>query len=226
MRKICCWIILALFVGSVFFVSVTTAQEDIELEPIADTYIRATDPDENYGDETYLRVGDARLSNDYIRITYLLFDLSAIDGSIQEATLKLYLKWSWEARYIGIHECDDTNWNEDTLTWNNAPSYNSEAVDSFNVSRTLQWNEWDATDIAKGKQGQLVTIVVKARDPVNKIGDWTDFASKENDRNHPVLVINQGSGGFSVCLGTILLCCTIPVLGLGVLSKRIRTKVR
>jgi hypothetical protein len=225
MRKICCWVILVLFIGSIFFVSAATAEDTIELEPIADTYINSSNPDENNGDETYLRVGDARLTNDYIRISYLMFDLSEIKGSIQEATLKLYLKWSWEARYIGIHDCDDTSWNEDTLTWNNAPTYDSEAVDSFNVSRTIQWNEWDATDIVKGKQGQRVTIVIKARDPVDKIGDWTDFASKENDRNHPTLVINEGTGGFSFCLGTILLCCTIPVLGLGALSKRIRKKI-
>lgn len=79
------------------------------------------------------------------------FDLSDVqipaDATITEAVLSLY---SYDDVGYGANGNKDihritSDWQENTITWSNQPSYSNTALSSHNSSTTMTWNEFDVT---------------------------------------------------------------------------------
>ncbi len=120
-------------------VSITTADGNG-----ADAFVRAgAFADANFGAETELLVKHDVSLNDFTRKTYLRFDLSQLSGADpQDARLKLTVANpdcdAVTFNLFGLNDGDaGENWNEATLSWNNAPGNDSASQSGMNGSATL-----------------------------------------------------------------------------------------
>lgn len=80
------------------------------------TFSSSGNADKNYGDKSFIKLWDGNT----VYESFLKFDLSTIQGSIQSATLKLYAVTPAN-KDIRVGETGD-NWDEQSLTHNNRPS--------------------------------------------------------------------------------------------------------
>ena len=109
-----------------------------------DSFISERVKNSNYGDDAYLKIGNAISGQN---ITYLYFDLSSYDTSgTKDSDLYIYVVSVTQETVLNVHVADSDVWDEETITWNNAPTYgnsiahktvNSEGFVSFDVSSVL-----------------------------------------------------------------------------------------
>jgi len=109
-----------------------------------DSFISERVKNSNYGDDAYLKIGDAISGQN---ITYLYFDLSSYDTSgAKRVDLYIFVISFPQETLLNIHVTSSDVWDEETITWNNAPTYgnsiahktvNSEGFVSFDVSSVL-----------------------------------------------------------------------------------------
>jgi hypothetical protein len=112
--------------------------------PFEDAYVSDDNADKSYGDLEYLYIG--RFGN-FWENAFLKFDLSAIpnDATIQEARIYLWCYATYASVYVQAHPVVDDSWDEFTITWNTAPSYDpNTALDNKLVSRPDVYY-WDVT---------------------------------------------------------------------------------
>ena len=144
------------------------------LHPINDTYVNHGETDENYGSSEKLVV-----RNDYgfagslgWRWDALIkFDIfSVIQGTqILSAKLKTYCyeQWYYNQSNLSLSIYRVTSeWDEDTATWDNQPSYTSQNT-SYSVvpSAIGSWIEWSVTSDVQGfADGSLVNYGWKITD--------------------------------------------------------------
>lgn len=122
--------------------------------PTDDAKISQDDPNKNYDGATEINIrnefggggGSGWCSDGLYR-----FDISSIplDASIIRATFYLfYNKWTSTnpiGRMLNVYRIT-SDWNEDTVTWNTAPTYNPVASAFSPVPATVNvWMEWDVT---------------------------------------------------------------------------------
>jgi hypothetical protein len=128
----------------------------------------------------------------YTRISYLKFDLSAVD-SISSA--KLYLNGkAIQSGSLGMQVKDVTSdWDENTLTWNTRPTLGSAAIADFapivtgTLARdyTTSLTEWLNAQKAAGKS--IVSLAVSSPTTGNTAAT---FGSSEAASADPYIVIN------------------------------------
>ena len=109
-----------------------------------DSFISERVKNSNYGDDAYLKIGDAISGQN---ITYLYFDLSSYDtSSAKRVDLYIFVISVPQETLLNIHVANSDVWDEETITWNNAPTYgnsiaqktvNSEGFVTFDVSSVL-----------------------------------------------------------------------------------------
>ncbi len=87
------------------------------MAPVADAYVENTSPNSNYGTVTNLWVKNS--SGAPVRNGYLMFDVHSLTN-VQSATLTLTANRVDGAATL-YYELAPTNWNENTITWNNQP---------------------------------------------------------------------------------------------------------
>jgi hypothetical protein len=122
--------------------------------PTDDAKIAQDDPNKNYDGEAGINIrnefggggGSGWCSDGLYR-----FDISSIPSgaSIIRATFHLfYNKWTSTnpaGRMLNVYRIT-SDWNEDTVTWNTAPTYNPAASAFSPVPATVNlWMEWDVT---------------------------------------------------------------------------------
>jgi len=152
------------------------------LHPTDDSWVEAEFPNGNHGSETSLRVkSDART-----RRSYLKFDLNAIPDGKSITSVKLYLYCTYSDYHpsveIYVHETGD-NWNEASITWNNAPAVGS-LITSILVDGTGQYYCWDITPYGQTEYSgdKILSVVAKLLldDPTENNPNLARyFASKE-----------------------------------------------
>ncbi len=141
--------------------------------PINDAYVQ-----ENQGYDRSI----VRLQENY-RTSYLMFDLSEVNGAITKAVLQFSVASDEGDGSINVHKGDQTNWTEENLTVANAPqpkkqlaSLNKEYKVGLPQKVTLDFNEIEA---------EKTTLVL-----THNSGNDLAFASKEHPSNEgPQLVI-------------------------------------
>jgi len=121
--------------------------------PTADTYVSQRSPDSNHGFDSMHEVATwdgAGSSDNWERDSFYRFNLSSIPSGVLISSAILYIYY---------FDYDDTNpvgreltcyritssWNEDTVTWNTRPSYNSTVTSSDTVPGTWSWMNWNVT---------------------------------------------------------------------------------
>jgi len=196
-------LILASFVAD-FYVPQATASyigstTTATLYSVADSYVNASSPNTNYGDEQHLYVNasSADLSQDMV---YVNFDFSSIpqNAYIISAKLELQLSGFSNLYYgimgggdsIGAYYCSDNSWAELGITWNNRPTFNDTPTRSagFGMFIYYTYKSWDVTeDVTKSLPLGALTEVLKFSSKNDGYGH-AEFQSKEAT-NKPKLEI-------------------------------------
>lgn len=159
--------------------------------PVADSYVRDGDyKDVNYGDMAKLEVNNGSSGTGAIRISYIKFDLSNLRGDIISAKLRLYggnIEDSSNVT-IGYYEIVDNTWQENTITFSNAPVKGRE-IASLIINNTQTYWEVDITDYVRTKVAgdKIINLAIAGKD----VARLVSFNSKENLVNKPELVITK-----------------------------------
>ncbi|MEZ4711210.1 MAG: DNRLRE domain-containing protein [Caldilineaceae bacterium] len=110
--------------------------------PVADSRVLAASPDTNSGTLTRLDI-DSPGEQSYIR-----FALTGIAGTVQNATLRVYVTNS-TSDGPGIYATDNS-WSETGITWNNRPAPTSGAIDNLGSMPVNVWAEYNVTSAIAG----------------------------------------------------------------------------
>ena len=139
------------------------------------------------------------------QVSYLKFDLSGMNKEeMNAAILRLYGSSSTKSPYrFHVYALDNSNWDESTLNWKNAPNLEKDQVrvtDVGNaahvageivVTETASWHQLDVTSlIRKCRQSEITFVLIRE---VRQLGDDSDnnknssFGTRESV-NKPVLI--------------------------------------
>jgi N-acetylneuraminic acid mutarotase len=168
-----------------------TNTTSVNLPPLADAFIRnGSFASTNYGSDTSLIVKGSTISN-YHRSTYLKFSLTDI-ASITSATLRVYGRNmdSPTALNLSCYGIDNDTWSESGLVFNNAPQPTTAALSVASVSDQSKYVNFNVTNFVKTQLTGDKTASLLIKDAANK-SVVTQFNSKENKVNKPLLVITK-----------------------------------
>ncbi|WP_053956176.1 DNRLRE domain-containing protein [Inediibacterium massiliense] len=131
----------------------------IKLFPTQNVYISQYYPSINYAQAPSLDVGRFTGPGDTKR-TLLQFDFSSLVGNIESAYLNLYL-YRNEVPSISkpntIYQLE-TSFDQNTVTYNTAPSYSSTANASVSITNEInKFIQWDITSLVKGWMEKTIT---------------------------------------------------------------------
>ena len=145
---------------------------------VADARVTESAPTANNGAETSLRV---RAPSPASR-SYLRFQVSGIAGSVTSARLRLFV--TDPSDDAGSVYAVSPSWTESTITWNSAPAFGANPLDSGGVASDETWVEYDVTSAVSG-DGTYAFALTSAST------DTTTFSSREGT-NPPQLVVTGG----------------------------------
>ena len=123
MRLITKLFLFFLFIA-VIFITTNTAMAQQEFTTVADVYVRGgANADANYGSDVELRVRATATSEDNKRKTYIKFDLTSYSSTLGKAILQFTVDRAvgTPRDRVDFYDIFDDNWDEATITWNNAP---------------------------------------------------------------------------------------------------------
>jgi hypothetical protein len=106
--------------------------------PTDDSYVSTTNPDENNNNLDFMAIRNAGSGGGWMCAGVIKFDISSIptNAVIITATLGLfYFDWADNnpaGRLLSLR-CFEANWNEETITNNNMPSFNNQVSATANV---------------------------------------------------------------------------------------------
>jgi hypothetical protein len=161
-------------------VNVTTpaAPSVLTFTPTDDTYVKESSPTRNYSNRTVINVDGFSKKDGLLR-----FDVSGIGAqSVTSATLRLFVV---NGSPLGgnFFAMTDTNWNEDTVTWETAPPADGGLLGSLGDVNAGFWYELDVTPLVSGDG----PVGVRAS---STIRNGARYSSKEHTNgNAPELVI-------------------------------------
>ena len=198
-------VLMLIFLTSTSFclIPFVKCQETMSLKSIADGSVEKLRPDSNFGEFWKLQVSTAT-AEPGVSYAYVMFDLSEIPGTIQSAELSLFCDNVTETQLIAVHFCSDNTWTETGITWNNIPSFNSEATNSVVVTENNKWYGWDVTSdvkTASGTAGQKLTLVLVGTTTTEK--GYVEFYSRDGIGGlRPMITITYeaAAAGFPVSL--------------------------
>jgi hypothetical protein len=188
-----------------------------------DSWIQSNAKQRVTGGETFLRVKHTTLDRSLERKMYLAFDLSKLEGGVEEAELVLHLEPS-ELGYgslvpdatfdvYGLTDESEDRWEEGLLRWERAPAHNeseeshsrpdmakARLLGSFRVEQGRQSGAVSLKDPALAdflrldSNGVVTLIVCRETNELARNGLVHAFASKENARNAPPMLRVRVSG--------------------------------
>ncbi|MFQ5637679.1 MAG: DNRLRE domain-containing protein [bacterium] len=155
--------------------------------PIEDTFVRSSRSQKNYGDNVEMRV---RKSKSAEQISYLKFSVSGMTGGVVSAKIRLFVSVGGEGGSVHTVSNNYRNanqaWDEDGLTWENAPPVSGSPLSSLDSITLEEPVEFDVSAAVSGNGIYSFAIRSSALDVVK-------FQSKEN-AVAPVLEIITDSG--------------------------------
>jgi hypothetical protein len=178
-------------VAAVTIASPTT----LTIAPAADAHVRdGSSASSNFGASTTLEVRNQSGSN---RISYLRFPLTAINGTVTAAKLRLFGKRATSSTVRdGAFAVSNTSWGESTLTFNNRPPLGVQLGSGVAIGTTAQYYEWDVTPFVQNQKNGGATaasFAIQMASPVTFAPDA--FNSKEAGSNRPQLVVTADTAG-------------------------------
>lgn len=160
--------------------------------PVEDTYIRSgIYADNHFGHLEQLVLKESE-PVDYDRKIYMTFDFGALEeDGISRAKLKLfpYLAGSDGYKVVKVYAVADESWSENSLTWNNAPSY-SELLNTFDVGNVAGISaEVDITDYVNAHMNDKKLSLALVLESLESDHSNIAFRSSEYHENSPILEI-------------------------------------
>ena len=144
--------------------------------PVEDAYIASGSPTANYGAATTLQVDNSPIKHILIK-----FNVSGLNGhQITIAKLRLY-NVDPSGKGGDFYAVSDISWQEETLTWNNAPTASTNLLASIGSVSASSWYEVNLTSLITGDGIYSLRITSTS-------SDGADYSSKEG-ANPPQLVI-------------------------------------
>ncbi|MCJ7571987.1 MAG: DNRLRE domain-containing protein, partial [Candidatus Thermoplasmatota archaeon] len=125
----------------------------IDLYPTDDALIKHDNPDANYGSSVYFEIRNDygyRGSSGWAWNSLIKFDVSSISSrsTVSSAYLVIYYYNYFTTNPVGrtlrLYRATSL-WNENTITWNNQPSYPLLPTTSSTVPSSFGWMTWDVT---------------------------------------------------------------------------------
>ena len=152
-------------------------QEIRSFSPIQDSYVRSgSNADTNFGQSNELEVREASAVNS-VRESYLQFNLSSVEN-VESAVIRLYSTRDRSAN-ITISGAGNSNWSENSITYNNAPSI-GDSISTVLLGPVNTWYEWDVTEYVKSNEGR----------------SRVSFAL-QSESNSPRIVFSSSEGDFA-----------------------------
>lgn len=161
----------------------------IKISPAADAYVRdGVFSTTNYGTNAKLEVKNAAVGSDERRISYLRFDISGLTGEIISADLRLYGSNTDDSEIVnvGLYEVNDYDWDENSLTLDNAEPAGTE-IGTVKVDNTQSYKQIDISQYVKSAMTgtKIISVAYAGKDASRLLS----FNSKESISNKPELVI-------------------------------------
>ncbi|HMB23820.1 MAG TPA: DNRLRE domain-containing protein, partial [Anaerolineales bacterium] len=142
--------------------------------PVGDAYVTAGSPASNYGSATTLRTDASPDIHSYLR-----FDVQGLTGRVTKATLRIYAN-STSSQGCTINSAGSNSWDENTITYNNAPSVGG-TLGSSGAFGGGEWVEVDVTSYITGSGFYNLALTTPSSTAIS-------FASRES-LNAPQLII-------------------------------------
>ena len=146
----------------------------------ADAQVQEANASTTFGTSTALRV-DAGSDPDVE--SYLRFAVSGVSGSVQTATLRLWVT-SATANGPAVYTTDNT-WSETTITWANRPARTGSGVDDKASVPSGAWVDFNVTSLVPGDGTYNFVLAGTSTDGI-------DFSSREAT-NKPQLVVTTAA---------------------------------
>lgn len=132
------------------------------------------------------------------RESYLLFDASAVTGTVNSVELKVYGKvdhTTVTSIPVGVFPVANTTWTENTLTWNNRPASGATALATAAVpGAAFTYVTWDVTNYVRSEISAGRKIIALALKSMEANDSRILFNSAEAGSNPPRLLINASAG--------------------------------
>lgn len=150
---------------------------------IADSYVSASSPSTNYGNDQDLIV-NASSTDLFQNFIYVKFDLSTLpqNAYIVSASLQLRLSGFGNLYYgiigggdrISAYYCSDNSWTETGITYNNKPTFDTESTDYWSPGMFISYGykSWDITED------------VKTALPIGELTEVIKFSDKNHGYGH------------------------------------------
>jgi len=119
---------------------------------------------------------------DYNPVKHFLikFAVTGVNGQVTSAKLRLYNSDS-APQGGDFHRMTDTTWSQATVTWNNAPVYDSAVIASMGKVSAGNWYEVDLSSLINGNGVFSVRVTLA-------LTNGADYSSKEGV-NPPELIV-------------------------------------
>jgi hypothetical protein len=140
MRRLVAPIVVIAVLVAVLAMSAGTARSgvgSVTSNPVADSYVYASQPDQNFGSNAALRTDNSPLLRSFLR-----FDAQGAAGA-GPVLLRVYAA-TGNATGANLHTVADTSWSEAGITFNNAPAIGP-AVASSGPIAAGSWVTFDVT---------------------------------------------------------------------------------
>jgi hypothetical protein len=163
--------------GTTVQVSTPQVSSNLVFPAVADAYVNADSPGNNYGGAAILRTDAAPDVHSYLR-----FDVEGLGGrSIARAQLKIFAN-SGSSKGISILSVTDNSWDESLLNFNNAPALGS----ALAVSDRITAGDWITLDVSAFVNGEgSFSFGITTAGPTA-----ISLASRESGANAPQLLID------------------------------------
>ncbi len=203
-----------------FIIPVIALNENKSLTPIADSFIDFYEPTLNFGDDHYLRLG---YYSDFFRgylensspaqfETFIKFDLSQAPSIFYKIELRLELTYIKAPTQVEFYETF-SYWNEDTITWNNAPSYRI-LLTSILISQA-GFLTVDLTDFLEDETGDWsICLATNDLNPV-AIASRQCYTHEESGLNFdpPKLIYHYKVSDLPIIIGVTVAIGAVSIIG-------------
>ena len=177
------------------FTVTTGGTTTVTIDPFQDSYVKLSTPTTNYGTSTSLRA--QKTSSDDLR-SYLKFGVSGLTGTVVSAKLRLKVTNASNDggsvyKVSNFFLSTTTEWDEDGLHWNNAPTISGSPLSSVGAVTIGTFVEWDVKAAVTGNGTYSFAIKNNSSDDAQYMSD--EAASK------PELVIQISTASLALSNG-------------------------
>lgn len=176
---------------------VTASVTTYAVSPVADGYVFELKPSTNFGSSTKLRVDGSPVMRSYLR-----FNVPALDGPVNRATLRVYANSKSSVGYdvVGI---PDNSWSEATVSFSNAPSMAWGIVGSSGPFSGGTWTSVDVTSLVTASGPVSLALMTSSKTQVS-------FGSRESGATSPQIIVETSAPGLSSQAMTATAFAAVP----------------